>query len=291
MSHQPQRMPGPKGHFLFGHLREYRRDKVALFLRAMHDYGDMVYLRIGNQHVCLVSDPESIIKVLQHESHNYKTASSYRELEKLIGQGLVTTAGESWRQHRTALQPLFRMNNLSPVVTICAELTRRAIGSWFNGLANAASPIDIYQEMRHLTMDITSAVLFGSASSIPKDDFNQAFDSAHYYLMQRIESFIKLELPTPARRAFHRSKHALYTYIDQIIQQHRSASSSCQTMLSAMMQARDEAAGQLFSDRELRDEVLTLFLAGYDTTATALTWLFYLLSQHPEGSLRRFLRI
>jgi cytochrome P450 len=270
---------GPRGDPLLGNLRDYRRDKVGLLLAAMSEYGDVAQLRIGLQRILLVSDPGLVCEVLISNAGSFRTAASYRELEKLIGQGLVTTTGETWQKHRAALQPLFRTQALSILSSLTAERAGRCVESW---LAQRRDFVDLHTEMRALMMSITATALFGDEqwSDAEASSFNKAFDAAHQYVMSRLESFVALDTPWAARR-FSRHKAFLDACMNEVIQ--HSATSRPNALLSAMMDLRDGEA-RVFNASDLRDEVLTLFLASFETTATALSWAFFLLAQNVTAS-------
>lgn len=264
---------------LFGSLRDYRRDKVGLLLAAMREYGDVAQLRIGLQRILLISDPDLVCEVLVSNANSFRTSASYRELEKLIGQGLVTTTGETWQTHRAALQPLFRTQALSVLSSVSAERAGQYVETW---LTRPGKTVDLHVEMRALVMSITAATLFGDDqwSSTTATSFNEAFDAAHRYVMDRLESFVALDSPWAARR-FQRHKAFLDGCMNEVIV--RCGTSRPNVLLSAMMDLR---AGEstVFTAADLRDELLTLFLASFDTTSTALSWVFYLLSQRDDVS-------
>jgi cytochrome P450 len=269
--------PGPRGDILLGSLRDYRRDKVGLLLAAMSEYGDVAQLRIGLRRILLISDPDLVCKVLVSNACSFRTSASYRELEKLIGRGLVTTSGEIWQKHRAALQPLFRAEALSILASLSAERADRCVETW---LARQGEVVDIHAEMRALMMSITAAALFGDDQWSCAGAFNEAFDAAHQYVMSRLESLVALDLPGAARR-FHRHKAFLDACMNEVIV--RCGTSRPNVLLSAMMDLR-VGESTVFTATDLRDEVLTLFLASFDTTATALSWVFFLLSQNADAS-------
>jgi cytochrome P450 len=270
---------GPRGDILLGSLRAYRRDKVGLLLSAMREYGDVAQLRIGLRRILLISDPDLVCRVLVSDAGSFRTAASYRELEKLIGQGLVTTTGETWQKHRAALQPLFRTSALSMLASLTSEGTGKYVDAW---LARPGELVDIHTEMRTLVMSITAASLFGDDRwfSTTATAFNEAFDAAHQYVMSRLESFVALDSPWSARR-FQRQKSFLDACMNEVIV--RCGNSRPNVLLSAMMDLRT-GESSVFTAQDLRDELLTLFLASFDTTSTALSWIFFLLSQHASVS-------
>lgn len=271
--------PHARGDLLLGSLRDYRRDKVGLLLTTMNEHGDVAELRIGRRRILLISDPDLVCEVLIAKAAAFRTGASYRELEKLIGQGLVTTTGETWQKHRTALQPLFRTPALSLLASLTAERTRKFVETL---LAHQGQVVDMHAEMRALMMSITAAALFGDDqwSSTAATSFNKAFDAAHQYVMSRLESFVALDSPFSARR-FRRHKAFLDDCMNEVIG--RCRTSRPNVLLSAMMDLRSGDAS-VFTATDLRDELLTLFLASFDTTSTALSWIFFLLSQHVGAS-------
>lgn len=264
----------PKAWPLLGHLPEYRRDKVGLLYRAMHEGGDLACLRIGLQRVYLASAPATVSHVLESARDNFRQARSYSQLERLIGKGLVTTSGEEWRRHRRFLEPLFEVRQLSFLVPLVVQSAREAIRSWC-GPGETAS-VDLYPSMLRLSMQIASAALFGQEA--PGRAFETAFQCAESYLMKRIEAFLPFELPSLGLLRFCRARATLHGYMHQTIGRDAGLRDG---VLAAMKDAREDGQAA-FRDSELQDEALTLFLASYETTAAALFWLLYLVARHPE---------
>ncbi len=248
----------------------------------MQDFGDVVSLRLGSRPVVLVTRPAEVVRILEHNPGNYRPSASYREIEKLIGQGLVTTDGELWKRHRAALQPAFRKSSTAELVPLCAERVAaflRSRPAW----SQPDAAVDLHHEMRCLMMSLTSAALFGLDSADDAEEFTQAFDAAHAYIMRRIEALVRLDGPTAARRRFLRAKAALHRCVESRIR--RQAATCAGAYLLAQLMKGGPEQDASFSQEELRDELLTIFLASYDTTATALTWLWLVLSLH--GEVRR----
>ncbi len=258
---------------LLGSLREYRRDKVGLLNKTMRKDGDLAYLRIGLRRVYLASSPATLSQVLESDRNDFKTAKSYAQLQRLIGKGLVTTSGEEWRRHRHLLEPLFDIRRLAFLVPLVEQCTRDAMSSWYGASANAS--VDLHASMLSLSMKIASAALFGA--NAPGHEFEIAFRDAESYLMERIEAFLPIEVPSLRLVRFYRARALLRRYIQQTIQ-----SSVHQNGILAGMKNLYEDGQPAFRGPELRDEALTLFLASYETTGAALFWLLYLVARHAD---------
>lgn len=269
-------LPGPRGDLLVGSLREYRRDKVALFLRTARDHGELAALRIGRQRVVLVSSPTLVASLLVRRADSFQPGTSYRELRRLIGAGLVTTAGTVWQQHRAALQPLFRPSALGEVERVARQATGRMIDRLRR---TAAAVVELGGAMRELAMDIISTILFGASPGEDAPAFFRAFDVAHDHVMRRLEAVMPVRWPIAEGR-FRRAKRHLDASVERLIRHVRAAPGTA--LLSQMLEARTPEGRPVFTEDELRDECLTLLLAGFDTTATSLLWTLYLLARHDE---------
>lgn len=285
--------PGPKGHFLRGHLPELRRDPLGFYLRCAHDYGDCTTIRFGLKRIFFINSPALIEQVLH--SRNFTKHFALRMNRLLLGNGLLTSEGDFWLRQRRLLQPVFqreRIASYAPDMTACAE---KQIAAWRDGDVR-----DLHIEMRELTLAVAAKTLFGAdvtgQSEAVGEAVGQALKDAMGTFNRRFFRLIRIpeSLPTPGnlriRRAVRRLDAILYGLINQ-----RRAEGERNDLLSILLHARHESDGSGMTDRQLRDEAMTLFLAGHETTALALTWGWYLLAQHPqvveklEAELRRVL--
>ena len=281
---------GPKGHLLTGNLREYLQDRIGFLTTCARWYGDMVPLRFPFEKGFLLSNPDCIEYVLVTNSRNFIKPRLLREpfIRRLFGDGLLTSEGNHWLRERRLAQPAFHresINTYGEVVVACAE---RKLAAWREGEIR-----DVHRGMLRLTLDIVAGTLFGADVEEEADRVSIALAG----VFERLTSAGKLSwivdnyLPTRGHRRFQRSVDQLERIIYDIISQRRRSCEDSGDLLSLLLRAQDEDGGSM-SDRQLRDEVMTLFLAGHETTALALTWTWYLLAQHPEeeGKLHEELR-
>ncbi len=285
MASASRRPPGPKGHFLTGHLAELRRDSLGLYARCARDYGDFVSLRFGLKTVYLVNHPDLVEQVLQ--SRNFVKHYALKMNRLLLGDGLLTSDGDFWLRQRRLVQPAFLRERVASYASSMVERTERLADVWQDGATR-----DVYADMRQLALEIAAETLFGADASGQGPLVHQALTAVMDSFNSRLFSVLRLpeSVPTPAnlraRRAVKRLDAILYGIIGQ-----RRADGKTADLLSMLLHARDEG-GAGMTDKQLRDEAMTLFLAGHDTTALTLSWGWYLLAQHPEvmGQLQAELR-
>lgn len=268
--------PGPPGHWLLGNLSEFRTDILGLFARSAREYGDVVKFRLPNMPSYLLVHPDDIENVLVTNNRNFKKHKIWRSLSTLFGQGLLTSEGDFWIRQRRLAQPAFHRNQITGYANTMVEYTSRMLDTWNDGEAR-----DIHQEMMNLTLAIVAKTLFNAdvsrdarASGIAMEVVMQEFQ-ARFGLQFLIPEFV----PTPGNLRFRKAVRELDRIIYGIIKQRRQSGEDAGDLLSMLLQAQDEDGSQM-TDLQLRDEAITLFLAGHETTAIALSWTWYLLSQH-----------
>ncbi|HEY7330418.1 MAG TPA: cytochrome P450 [Gemmataceae bacterium] len=268
--------PGPKGHFLSGNLPEMRRDLLNFYRSCARDYGDCATMRFGLTRVLFVNHPDLIEQVLH--SRNFTKHYALRMNRLLLGNGLLTSEGDFWLGQRRLIQPVFqreRILSYGPDMTASAQ---RLIDSWRDGEER-----DLHVEMRKLTLSIATKTLFGVDAADQSEAVGRALHDAMGTFGKRLFRILPIpdNVPTPGnwriRKAIRRLDNILYGFINQ-----RRAEGEQKDLLSILLHARHESDGSGMTDRQLRDEAMTLFLAGHETTALALAWGWYVLAQHPE---------
>lgn len=269
--------PGPKGHFLLGSLREIRRDELDYLNRIVRQYGDVVYVRVVNQSCYVLSHPRDIEYVLMGNYANFKKSVFLRESRALFGEGLLTSDGGFWLRQRRMLQPAFHHERIAEYSRVMVEHTERMLAAWQDGETR-----DVHQDMVGLTLDIIAQVLFGSTIA---SETEQIGDALHVFFEQFDERFglyaIPEWVPTPGNLRYRRAIGRLNGILERVIQYRRSNGHDSGSVLAAMLRTQDED-GSGMTERQLRDEMMTLFFTGHETTALALSWTWYLLAQHPE---------
>jgi cytochrome P450 len=279
--------PGPRGNALFGSAVDLGRNSMKFLTRCAREYGDIVYLRFFGTPLCLLTHPNDIEYVLVKNPSNFVKSRDYRALKSVLGNGLLTNEGAPWQKQRKLVQPTFRHENTERYADVMVLTTTRMLDTWRDGETR-----DIHLQMMALTLDIVAQSLFGSDVSGHAGGVEQALA----VLMNQFDGMAGLafllpeKLPLPSTLKFKRSVAQLDKIIYTIIHERRSARRPSNDLLEMLLRSQDEE-GSRMSDEQLRDELMTLFLAGHETTANALSWTWYLLAQHPEMEARLFREI
>jgi cytochrome P450 len=285
---QTKKAPGPPGHFLVGNLFEFRRDVLQLLLESRQRYGDVVRFRLGPMIIHLVSHPDHIKHVLVTHQHNYNKATrSAAKIRSVTGEGLLTSNGEAWLRQRRLMQPAFQAQRLAAFTDVMAETTAAMLNCWRPSAERGAS-IDVASEMMQLTCTIVSKALFGADVVKDLGTLEQAATVVMEHTYDRLESLLDLPpfVPAPRNRRFRSALRQIHQLVDRIISERKRTRQKVPDLLSLLLRERDEDTGQGMSEQQVRNEAITLLLAGHETTANALTWTWFLLSQHPSAADR-----
>lgn len=277
--------PGPKGKLITGVMREFNNDTLGFIERCHRDYGDIVRSRFLYLYAYFVYNPADIETILSANAKSYRKAQSLRSpfFHRLVGNGLVTSEGDFWRRQRRLAQPAFHRQRISSYGDIMVQYAQRALAQWNHGEER-----DISREMTRLTLEIVVKTLFNS-------DVSNDVDHVGAMLSQIVKPFASQatlkwiadnRLPTPGHYRYFNAVSQIDAVVFRIIAERRASGSDEGDLLSMLLQAQDEDGSQM-SDAQLRDEVMTLFLAGHETTALALSWSWYLLATNPEAE-RKF---
>lgn len=271
--------PSPPGHFLLGHLPELK-DVLGFYSRAQREYGDVVLLRMAGWKSYLISHPDAIESVLVTNHRNFiKHRFFWRHLSSLFGKGLLTSDGPHWVKQRKLMQPAFHADRIHAYGKVMAELGEKMLDGWRDGETR-----DIHEEMMHVTMEIVVRTLFGS-NVVPEDvaAVGEAFSVAVEQIAIRFKRPVRIPdwIPLPSNVKFNRAVRELDRLVQGFIRARRASPERPDDLLSMLVDAKDEH-GEPMSDRQVRDEAVTLFLAGHQTTALTLAWTMYLLAEHPE---------
>ena len=263
---------------MLGNVLEPRGDAIGYFTKCLREYGDVVFLRFLGVPMCLVNRPELIETVLVTQNNNFEKSKDYRALRRVLGNGLLTSEGEFWRRQRKLVQPAFHQDRIAAYAQIMVGYTERMLNTWKDG-----ETLDIHEAMMRLTLDIVAKTLFDSDVSHEAEGVGGAlhvlmgkfFRQAGFALL--LPSFV----PIPTTPRLQRAVRQLDRVIYGIIRQRHASGKMSGDLLSVLLEARDDA-GTGMTDRQLHDEIMTLFLAGHETTANALSWAWYLLGNHPH---------
>jgi cytochrome P450 len=264
-----------------GNLPEFRRDPLEFLTNCARTYGDMASFRILNVPVYLISRPDYIEMVLSTNSRNFVKGRTMRASLPLLGQGLFTSEGATWVRLRKLNQPGCRRDRLPTFAQSTLDIVRRTVGRWREG-----DTLDIHAAMNDLTVQTVARALFGLDVEA---DTIEVVNSLHEILEQfraQLDTGLLLPpgLPTPGNLRMKRALARLEGIVARIIRERRASVHRTDDLLTTLLHPAD--SGGSLTDRELRDEVMTLLVAGHETTAASLTWTWYLLSLHPEVEVR-----
>lgn len=282
-----RRAPGPVGSLLLGSLGRVRVEPLRFFLEAWGEFGDVVRLRLGWFTAHLILHPEAVQQVLQENHRNYdKRTPGFNMIRLALGNGLLTSEGEFWRRQRRIAQPAFHKERLRHFGAVMTGLTEATVEGWRQPAARGET-IDVAAEMMRLTLKIISRTMFSVELSAEVDVFGHSVQVAQQYLNRRLTSVSSLvpmfeRLPTRRNREFRRALGGGDALIRAQIEERRRSDARPSDLLTMLIEARDEETGEGMTDQQLRDEIITIFSAGHETTANTLTWTWYLLSKHPE---------
>ena len=283
-----KKVPGPRGWPLTGSLYAISYDLLGFLERSRARYGDLLRLRVAWVPVYVASSPEDARHVLLEHRDNYeKTSRSSVEIRHIAGTSLLTANGADWTEKRRLLQPAFKVGAVGAYHEVMNTATEEMLARWRRDFPDGGV-LDMAQEMMRLTYRIVSEALLG-------EDLRHTagiVDAALEIMLQRVVTRLKrpslpIAWPTPANLKFQRERRRLHELIDGIIARRRAQQREPRDLLDAMIQATDNQTATL-DPLWLRDEVMTLLLAGHETTANALNWTWHLLSQHADIQERAF---
>jgi cytochrome P450 len=272
--------PGPKGYLFLGSLPDFRRDMLGFFARCAWKYGDCVAFRLGWKPCLFINHPDLIEQVLVTDHRRFtKRTFALRLLVPMLGNGLLTSEGDFWLRQRRLAQPAFHPSRIAAYSNIMVSHTERLLARWRDGETR-----DVHAEMMSLALGIVAKTLFDAEVGEDVRVVGEALDRMMAYFSSRFEGFFPMppSFPTPANLRLRRAVWRLNEIVYRIIQERRTSGADRGDLLSMLLHAQDEGDGSQMTDQQLRDEFVTLFLAGHETTANALSWTWYLLAQHPE---------
>jgi cytochrome P450 len=274
--------PGPSRPEVLGRLSQFRDDRLGFFTDFSTRYGEVCFLHLGPQPLCLVNEPALIKKMLTQDHRLFKKGRALEIARDLLGDGLLTSEGEHHDRQRRLIQPLFHRQMIRSYAEIMTTQASRFRDRWQDG-----QTLDLAAEMMRLTLAVVGQSLF---------DTDIEGEAAHIgAALHEVLGIISIlgqplallarhfDWPTPARRRTRAAMQVLDQTIQGVIEAHRNGKSAHPDLVGLLLAARDSAGdGQGMSDRQIRDEALTLLLAGHETTANALSWSWYLLATHPR---------
>ena len=270
--------PGPKSRFFGVELqRASRRDPLGFMERMAREHGDIVHFKIGRRHVYLLNHPEYIKDVLVSHYANFLKGRGIARRDNFFGEGLLTSEGNLHRRQRRLTQPAFHHERFAGYGALMTKLAADVSQSWREGAG-----LDVLEAMRQITLPIASQTLFGTSVDTQHEQIIAAFRTG----LSRFSSFkpavnrLSDRLALVNRRRLKQARFQLETVVSQIVAERRREDVDRGDLLSLLLSRDGAEDGQLTSDRQIRDEAVTLFIGGFENVATALTWTWYLLAQH-----------
>lgn len=269
---------------LVGNVFEYLRDPLGFLDRLAHDGGDVVRVRLATMDFTVVNHPDIVEEALVTRAKSFHKDKFGQVLRLVLGDGLLTSEGDVWRRQRRLANPAFHKERVASYGESMVEMTARTTSLWRDGETR-----DVHKDMMRLTLEIVAKTLFGADVGQRSEIVGEALEAVLQHFTHAEYFFVPLlrRLPTPRMRKFFAAKARLDEVIGSLVRERRAgaAASSDQTqgsdLLSMLLHAKD-VDGSSMNDAQLRDEIMTIFLAGHETTAIALTWTWMLLSQNPS---------
>jgi cytochrome P450 len=268
---------------LLGHFIDLRRDPLGLMFRARRECGPIAALQIGPVRVYAVFHPDGVRRVLVDNAANYVKGPLYAKAAPMLGQGLLLSEGPLWRRQRRLAQPKFARARLAAFVPRLAAEAERIAARWQQSAAENA-PIEVTADMLGLSLFAIGTLVFGDRVDHEAAPIARALPGVIRHVERTMSAIVPGldRLPTPANRRFR----ADLATIDGTIARLIARGGSGDDLLSQLRGARDDETGEAMDDLQLRDEIKTLFLAGYDTTGHGMAWTWHLLSQNPDIQAR-----
>lgn len=284
MTKKFEELPHPDTMNVFlGNLLQLRNERIQFFQNQKKKMGDIYRIKVPTRKVMVLTDPEWIKYVLVDNNKNYTKSFAYDSIRLFLGNGLLTSEGEFWKRQRRLAQPAFHKEKLNLMFQNMVEQTQKCIDH-LEKYADTNQPVNLGKELYKLTLDIVNSTLFYNEVGSTTDKIYNLVSEGSEFITQRIDNPFHLPewVPTPHNLREKKVLHSMDDVFFSIIDRRRKQKEDHEDLLSMLMEARDEETGEVMSNKQLRDEILTIFVAGHETTQIALGWTFYLLTQHPD---------
>jgi cytochrome P450 len=276
-----KRPPGPRPAYPLAHLFSYQRDSIGFLKKLAAEYGDIAHFSIGPISIVLLNHPDLIREVLTVRHRSFVKGRPLQMAKAVLGDGLLTSEGEHHKRQSRIMQPAFHRNMIESYTAAMTRCAARMMEVWEDGKV-----VDMKEEMTHMSISVAGATLFGADLEAEAPQINRDLEAVTD-LFGRISlpfSELLLRLPLPGTLRFKRAKAGIDRVVSRMIADRRRSKEDNGDLMSLLLRAQTEnKEGPGMSDKQLHDEVVTLLLTAFDTTSTALTWTWYLLSQHPDA--------
>jgi cytochrome P450 len=275
--------PGPRGNVVTGNLSAFADDPIQMLLDLQREYGDVVRQKIGPYLVHNITHPDGIRHVLQGKYKNYARGKFYENFKLFFGEGLLTTDGEYWLRHRRMAQPIFHRNVVDQCTDTTTEAIDRMLERW-NGVAARGEPVELVSEMMRVSLTILGRVVFNMDFSRYSDVISPSVLVGLKSMMPQgnLNDFIPQWVPTPYTRRLTRAQNALRDVMRTVIAEHAVGGEGTIDLITLLQSAKDSETGLPLTKEEIHDEVMTVFMAGHETSGNGMAWTLYAIAQHPE---------
>lgn len=261
-----------------------KQDPLRLFEYGQRHHGDTVLYDSGSARYVVLANAPGVEHILLRNHRAYWKSAEHPVISRILGEGVIMTNGERWRQQRRALAPAFQPRQLEALVQGMERTTTAFVDTW---LRCGRTDIDVYDELSILTRRVVGGALFGTYGDETGGELGRALDEMVVRANLRADRpwSLSLRYPTPRNRRFHRCIEHIDAFVYRLIRERRAGRGGSD-VLAMLMRAHEESGVPPMDDEELRDQILNLFFAGFETSASAMTWTFLLLSKHPEAARR-----
>lgn len=276
--------PGPRARFPGHTLLQFARRRLPFLVESAKQYGDIVFFKVGNERIYLFNHPDLIRDVLVTNQKNFTKSRALVRAKRVLGEGLLTSEGEFHLRQRRLAQPAFHRDRIAVYGLSMVGFAERTRSRWSDGIT-----LDVHDDMMKLTLAIVAKTLFSADVEREAAEIGEALTTTFEAFNIGVLPFSEFleKLPLPYLKRFEAARARLDATIYRIIDERRATGADTGDLLSMLLLAQDtEGDGGGMTDTQVRDEAMTIFLAGHETTANALSWTWYLLSQNPNVEAR-----
>lgn len=276
-------LPGPRGLPVLGSLPTLAREPVPFFMNLSRKYGELIPIRLGLSTALLLNRPEQVEHVLQRHHRNYRKTRLMKKLQPMLGTGLLTSGGDLWASQRRLMQPAFHRHKIEAIAETMQRVIAQRTWNWQRA-AHSGAPLNVARDMAATTLEVAVTTMFGADIGPRIEEAIECIEVLQVETPKRVFALTPLRewLPSPAQRRFREAVRTLDEIVYGIIRRRRESGAERDDLLSLLMAARDAETDRAMTDRQLRDEVMTMFAAGHETTSNAMTWMFSLFSEHSD---------
>ncbi|MGW8884878.1 cytochrome P450 [Streptomyces sp. NPDC055749] len=279
MSRDTELVAGPRGLPFLGNLPQFGKDPLAFFER-LRGHGDMVRWRFGRNRCVFISDPDCIGELLTETERTFDQPALGIAFRTVMGNGVVVARGSDWRRKRSLVQPSVRPKQVKSYAATMASCAVELADTWSGG-----ERVDIKREMAALTQKIAVRTIFGVDTPADADSMGRAMDVAQQEIGKEfsgIGAILPDWVPTPGRARIRKAAAVIDAEVSRVVARHRDGDGERPDLLSRLLTAVDETGTHL-TDEEIRDETVTLYIGGHETTSSTLVWAWYLLARNPQA--------